>query len=392
MHLKNLAPVALLGLASAQDNGTASSLNATLAGNPNLSNLTTFLSAAPQLLQTLDQAQNITILAPSNSAFEALANSSILEQAASDPGLLAALLTYHVLNGTFTAEQITNTSAFVPTLLTDSQYSNVTGGQVVEAVRIGEEVVFFSGLLQNSTVSEADLNFTGGVIHVVDAVLTLPLDVLETASAANLTSLRGAVNATDLVSVVNDTPDLTIFAPNNEAFNAIGSALSELSNNTEALASILAYHVINGTVGYSSGLENGTSLQTANGANLTITISDDGDVFVNAARVVTPNVLVANGVVHIIDNVLNPNNTAAPAPDATSGAPGFSGTPAPEVPFTSGQPEPTTQINPTSEGAGPAATDATGSSSPTEGAAAPMKTGAVGMGALLGAGAAVFFL
>jgi len=45
---------------------------------------------------------------------------------------------------------------------------------------------------------------------------------------------------------------------------------------------------------------NGTNLTTMNGMNLTITV-DNGTVFVNSAKVVTPNILVANGVVHVID-------------------------------------------------------------------------------------------
>lgn len=143
-----------------------------------------------------------------------------------------------------------------------------------------------------------DQNFTGGVLHIIDSVLTLPTDILSTASAANLTALRGAINATNLIDTVNYTPDVTIFAPTNEAFQSIGSALENLSESD--LANVLAYHVVNGTVGYSTDLVNGTSLQTANGANLTVTV-ENGTVFVNAARVVTPNVLVANGVVHVID-------------------------------------------------------------------------------------------
>ena len=58
--------------------------------------------------------------------------------------------------------------------------------------------------------------------------------------------------------------------------------------------------VVNGTVGYSSTLKNGTSLTTLSGGKLTITI-DNGNVFVNDAKVITPDVLVANGVVHVID-------------------------------------------------------------------------------------------
>jgi uncharacterized surface protein with fasciclin (FAS1) repeats len=46
---------------------------------------------------------------------------------------------------------------------------------------------------------------------------------------------------------------------------------------------------------------NGSSVKTLNGGNVTITITSTGGVFVNDAMVVTPDVLVAGGVVHIID-------------------------------------------------------------------------------------------
>lgn len=57
--------------------------------------------------------------------------------------------------------------------------------------------------------------------------------------------------------------------------------------------------VVTGTVGYSTGLTN-TTLTTVNGETLKITI-ENGNVFVNSAKVITPDVLVANGVVHVID-------------------------------------------------------------------------------------------
>lgn len=383
MQFKHITLAALASFAVAQE---SQDLNATLSGNEQLSNLTTFLGMAPQLLAALGNATNITILAPSNEAFASFANSSAAADVATDPGLLAAVLQYHVLNGTYSASQITNQSTFIPTLLQNSTYSNVTGGQVVEAIMIGNETVFYSGLLMNATVTEADQNFTGGVIHIVDQVLVVPANVYDTAGAANLTSLRGAANATNLLDTVNETPDITIFAPTNEAFNLVGDSLESLSE--EDLANVLGYHVVAGTVGYSSTLENGTTLEASNGGSLEITIDANGTVFVNSARVVTPNVLVANGVVHVIDNVLNPESTEAPSESATAGAPAFStGTPDGNIPFTSGQPAPTNTINPTEDGSGPAAS--TAASSSTAGAM-PQMTGAVGYGALLGAGAAVF--
>jgi uncharacterized surface protein with fasciclin (FAS1) repeats len=142
-----------------------------------------------------------------------------------------------------------------------------------------------------------NIKFTGGVIHIIDTVLTLPISDAATAVAAGLTSLAGALTTANLVSTVNGLKDVTIFAPSNAAFEAIGSAVGSLT--TDQLTSILTYHVVVGTVGYSTTLTN-TTLKTVNGGSVTITV-EDGSIFVNSARVIIPDVLVANGVVHVID-------------------------------------------------------------------------------------------
>jgi hypothetical protein len=134
------------------------------------------------------------------------------------------------------------------------------------------------------------------VIHIIDHVLTIPPTYAEAATAAGLSSLVGALNATGLMPV---SPNVTLFAPNNAAFQAIAGGLSNLT--TDQIRSVLTYHAVVGNApGYSSGLTNGTVLKSVNGANLTITINS-GRVFVNGARVITPDVLVANGVIHVID-------------------------------------------------------------------------------------------
>ena len=142
--------------------------------------------------------------------------------------------------------------------------------------------------------------------------------------------------------------------------------------------------VIKGSVLYSSLLMNGSSAKTLQGNNVTVTLSN-GTVFVNSAKVVIPDVLVANGVVHVIDNVLNPNDTsAAPIATATTQTVAFSGaSSATAVPFTSGVPAPSTTIG---GGAVVATSTAAAAASSSSGAAAPMKTGAIGAAALFAAG------
>lgn len=385
MSLKHLSLLALASFAYAQTNETVPDLAQALGSTADLSMLNGVLAGSPELLGQLGGLSNITILAPSNAAFAEVDNAT-LSGLTANAGLLTALLQYHVLNGTYMASAITNTSAFVPTALTNPMFTNVTGGQRVEAINRDGNVTIYSGLLSNSSVTTADVAFTGGVIHIIDRLLVIPESASNTLSAANLTSLRGALNATQLVETVDTTPNVTIFAPSNEAIQNVFSAFANLT--TEQITDVLTYHVVSG-LGYSSGLENGTELTTLNGESLTVTIGEGG-VFVNNARVIVSDVLIANGVVHVIDEVLNPTNKTLADTGADEGESAFEGaTPASDVPFTSGQPTPTATIgSEATEAADPTATPAPSDSAA---GAAPMQTGAIGMGVLFGA-AAVYLM
>lgn len=143
--------------------------------------------------------------------------------------------------------------------------------------------------------------FSGGVMHIIDTVLTVPIKPSESAIDSTLTALAGGLKQANLLTAVDGLTDITIFAPNNAAFQKIGSAAATLT--TAQLASILEYHVIQNTVGYSSLLTTGLANQsypTIAGANLMIT-AEDGKVFVNSAQVTIADVLISNGVLHIID-------------------------------------------------------------------------------------------
>ncbi|PQE15528.1 hypothetical protein CJF32_00006884 [Rutstroemia sp. NJR-2017a WRK4] len=367
MYQQLLVLGALASLCSAQN------LTSVLAeNNSTLSTLTSLVAARPALLATLGKATNITILAPTNDAFSKLNTTGLSDED------ITAVLTYHVLSGTYPSTAFTNASQFLPSLLVSSPYTSLSGGQVVDAKLANSKATLITGLAQDSTVTTADVKFDGGVIHVIDTVLSIPASVSSTALDLNLTSLYGALNATSLASPVDSLTNVTIFAPNNQAFGNIANLVPTLS--TEQLSSILTYHVVNGTVGYSTGLKNG-SIPTLGGGEVTITI-EGGNVFVNSAKVVVADILVANGVVHVIDNVLNPNNTSA-NPSATSAAySGASTATNGAVPFTSGVSATTT----VSSAAASKTSGASASSSQSTGGAA-IQTGAMGVAALFAAGA-----
>jgi len=86
--------------------------------------------------------------------------------------------------------------------------------------------------------------------------------------------------------------------PNNNAFSNIASILGNATNDT--LTSILRYHMHNGTHPvYSTFLKN-ESLSTVQGTKLAIR-NINGTYWAGDAKVITPNLLVAGGVIHIID-------------------------------------------------------------------------------------------
>jgi len=127
------------------------------------------------------------------------------------------------------------------------------------------------------------------------------------ADTPDLSTLVEAVTAADLAETLQGEGPFTVFAPTNEAFDALPEGeLDRLLEpaNKEELANILKYHVVEGQV-LSTDLTDGQKADTLEGGMLTITIND-GTVKVNDATVAQADVPASNGVVHVIDQVLLP--------------------------------------------------------------------------------------
>ncbi len=128
---------ALLAFASVAQ--SSKSLTQLLKSNSQLTGLYDILQNYPSIANSLSNATNVTLFAPNNNAISNLRKSGLITLA--DSTAVTALLDYHVAQGKIYASNITSTPQFCPTLLNNTRYSNVTGGQVVEAQ-----------LVKNSTV------------------------------------------------------------------------------------------------------------------------------------------------------------------------------------------------------------------------------------------------
>lgn len=135
----------------------------------------------------------------------------------------------------------------------------------------------------------------------------MAVDPAATAASNNpiLSTLVSAVSAAGLVDTLNGEGPFTIFAPTNDAFDAVPAAdLEAVLADTDLLTSVLTYHVVAGERLTAAELAERGTVETVNGARLTI--GSDGTV-VNGAQVVCANVMTANATVHIIDGVLLPS-------------------------------------------------------------------------------------
>ena len=179
-------------------------------------------------------------------------------------------------------------------------------------------------------VSEADLSAYNGVIHVIDQVLSPPADSASTDAAAaegdsstaapaetpltvadavaadpDLSTLVEAVKVAGLGDALAGAGPFTVFAPNNEAFAALPKAdLDALLADPKQLSAVLQYHVLSSALA-SSDITDGMEATALDGSPLTFAVKPDG-VYVNSAKVITPDIATGNGVVHFIDGVLLP--------------------------------------------------------------------------------------
>jgi uncharacterized surface protein with fasciclin (FAS1) repeats len=147
-----------------------------------------------------------------------------------------------------------------------------------------------------------------GQEHTVKDIVTVAVE------AGSFETLVAAVKAAGLVETLQGAGPFTVFAPTDAAFAKLPAGTVEaLLKDPQRLAGILTYHVVPGRVSASDILAAGSATPTTvNGQPLTIRV-ENGEVRVEGATVVTPDVPASNGVIHVIDTVMLPRAAAAPA-------------------------------------------------------------------------------
>jgi uncharacterized surface protein with fasciclin (FAS1) repeats len=298
-------------------------------GNENLSTLVAaaqFASIDGDLLGLLSGPGALTVFAPTNAAFDALAReltgsaqatgADLLTEA--NKPLLRSVLQYHVLAREVFAAAIRPGAAIEPAL---------GGGAFFKVdVRDGRAAIV-DGRARRANLVQTDLDASNGVIHLIDAVI-LPADrtIVQLAAAApQFSSLVAALQFAsvdgDLVSLLSGPGRFTVLAPTNAAFDALARELTHdprataaallVPHNRALVRAVLQYHVLTARA-LEAEVPLGRPIDPALPGTATFVVNRSGnalsviDARHRTSRIVATDVFASNGVVHAIDRVLLP--------------------------------------------------------------------------------------
>jgi uncharacterized surface protein with fasciclin (FAS1) repeats len=82
---------------------------------------------------------------------------------------------------------------------------------------------------------------------------------------------------------------------------ALASTLNASLETQQNFGDLLGYHILSGTVAFSTSLTNGSQFTTLSGLPIVVTVLDDGTIYINSAKVLSSDYLISNGVIHVID-------------------------------------------------------------------------------------------
>ena len=151
-----------------------------------------------------------------------------------------------------------------------------------------------------------DVVATGGLVHTIDAVLQIPTEGIRAAALRNLSYFIEIANQGNFFSVTDrplidslrTKPDTTLFLPNSA--KALANILSSPTFANATLRGYMGQYTHYSKLVFSTDFVDGALVMTDAGVPVVITVLE-GEVYINNAKVLERDVLMANGVFHVID-------------------------------------------------------------------------------------------
>lgn len=240
-----------------------------------------------------------TLFAPTNDAFVAfLAENGYSSLNDIPVETLSNVLRYHVLGAKKSSDALGRREE---TLLT-GQILNVVAGA--------------SNLNGKAAISDADQFYENGILHEISRVVLPPAGDAYSfiSNDTSYSTLKTAVDHAGLQDLFQGSDLLTIFAPMNDAFAAVGLTPDVIVTlPSEDVAEVVAYHALSGMT-FSTEVPNSrifTLAGSADDGKQGLDFTSDGiSVSINTyitSSVNTPNLLTTNAAVHQVTDVVFPD-------------------------------------------------------------------------------------
>ncbi|KAK1511847.1 fasciclin domain-containing protein [Colletotrichum tamarilloi] len=329
----SLAPLACAVDPSLHSRQAQQSLSNALTSHADLSTFNEILNGYPSIISNITAVtkNKVTLLVPTNVALaKFLQQSNVSEITQLPVNQLLTILRYHTLDAPLTASNFSAPRGItVPTKLRDELFNLRTPGPaIIDQVRQGtpsddHTASLRGGLGQTAELTSIDGVWDGRYFQSVDAVLEAPAVCSTTIKklSSSLSALGDALDKIKLWRQLDNTANITCLGPNTAAFKEAGSPQSSLGN--EDLKNALLFHTLPQTA-YSDFLVDGQEFTSMANVTVRVTIKDN-EIWFNDAKVISPNVLTNNGLIHILDRVMSANAL----PDSSTSSPTGTGSATP---------------------------------------------------------------
>jgi uncharacterized surface protein with fasciclin (FAS1) repeats len=136
---------------------------------------------------------------------------------------------------------------------------------------------------------------------------TRQFDIVALANSnQHLTTFVDLIEKAEITDVLKSKGPFTVFIPTNEAFKHLSKEeLEQLlqPENKVRLIKVLQAHILPNKV-YTSAFKDAQRIKTADNKRINVQVSADQTITIGGARIVKPNIEVSNGVIHIVDDVI----------------------------------------------------------------------------------------
>ena len=304
-----MAALATAGLLAACGGGSDNESSATeqrslaqaLGSEPEASEFMKLVDASG-LTEQLQSDPSLTVLAPSNQAMADMGSELAELRKPENQAALREFVASHLIAQAMQADDMKT-----------GRQTTVSGAQL-EIERASANGVSVNGVALSSGGSSA----SNGVYFVIRAPLWRPSALLYLKLFPQFSILSQAVKAAGLESAFTGSQPFTLLAPTNTAFAALLTELNltadQLLANKPLLTEVLKYHVLPSRVS-AVQIRDGATAVTVQGQALSFEVKRRAgpDIVATDARgrmagVILPTLFARNGVVHVVDKVVLPQN------------------------------------------------------------------------------------